>query len=94
MLALTPATGVLKWHYQFTPHDLHDWDSAETLMLVDAPYGGRDRKLLLQGNRNGFLYVLDRTNGHFLAASPFVHALTWASSIGSDGRLKLPPAAS
>jgi hypothetical protein len=62
-----PQTGALKWHYQFTPHDLHDWDATETPMLVDAPYGGRERKLLLQGNRNGFFYVLDRTNGQFLA---------------------------
>ena len=66
VLALDPQTGALKWHYQFTPHDLHDWDATETPMLVDAPYGGRERKLLLQGNRNGFFYVLDRTNGQFL----------------------------
>jgi len=91
VLALTPATGVLKWHYQFTPHDLHDWDATETPLLVDAPYGGRERKLLLQGNRNGFFYVLDRTNGQFLAASPFVHSLTWASGIGADGRPILLP---
>jgi alcohol dehydrogenase (cytochrome c) len=91
VLALTPETGVLKWHYQFTPHDLHDWDATETPMLVNAPYGGRERKLLLQGNRNGFFYVLDRTNGQFLAASPFVHALTWASGIGADGRPLLLP---
>jgi len=91
VLALTPETGVLKWHYQFTPHDLHDWDATETPMLVNAPYGGRQRKLLLQGNRNGFFYVLDRTNGQFLAASPFVHSLNWASGIGADGRpVRLP----
>ena len=72
VLALDPRTGALKWHYQFTPHDLHDWDATETPMLVDAPFRGRERKLLLQGNRNGFFYVLDRTNGQFLGASPFV----------------------
>ncbi len=75
VLALDPQTGKLKWHYQFTPHDLHDWDATETPMLVDAPYGGRDRKLLLQGNRNGFFYVLDRTAGQLLASSPFVHGI-------------------
>ena len=54
VVALDPATGNLKWHYQFTPHDLHDWDSAETPMVVNTSYGGVERKLLLQGNRNGF----------------------------------------
>lgn len=86
VVALNPATGKLKWHYQFTPHDLHDWDATETPMLVDINYHGEPRKLLLQGNRNGFFYVLDRTNGKFLSASPFVKKLTWAKSIGSDGR--------
>ena len=76
VLALDPHTGGLKWHYQFTPHDLHDWDATETPMLVDAAYRGQDRKLLLQGNRNGSFYVLDRTNGQLLSATPFVHGLT------------------
>ena len=86
VLALDPKTGKLKWHFQFTPHDLHDWDSTETPMVVDAMYGGEMRKLLLQGNRNGFFYVLDRTNGKFLSASPFVHRLTWAKGIAGNGR--------
>jgi alcohol dehydrogenase (cytochrome c) len=86
VVALDPQTGKLKWHYQFTPHDLHDWDATETPMLVDMNYQGEPRKLLLQGNRNGFFYVLDRTNGKFLAASPFVKKLTWASKIAPDGR--------
>ena len=91
MLALDPETGKLKWHYQFTPHDLHDWDATETPMLVDAEFRGRPRKLLLQGNRNGFFYVLDRLTGEFLLAEPFVKKLTWASGIGPDGRPKLLP---
>ena len=86
VLALQPKTGALKWYFQFTPHDLHDWDSTETPMVVDAEYHGHPRKLMLQGNRNGFFYVLDRTNGKFLAASPFVKRLTWAKGIGEDGR--------
>jgi alcohol dehydrogenase (cytochrome c) len=86
VLALNPRTGELKWHYQFTPHDLHDWDSTETPMVVDAEYHGHPRKLLMQGNRNGFFYVLDRTNGEFLSASPFVKQLTWAKGVGKDGR--------
>jgi alcohol dehydrogenase (cytochrome c) len=86
VVALEPKTGKLKWHYQFTPHDLHDWDATETPMLVDMNFQGALRKLLLQGNRNGFFYVLDRTNGKFLAANPFVRKLTWAKKIGADGR--------
>jgi alcohol dehydrogenase (cytochrome c) len=87
VVALDPKTGTLKWHYQFTPHDLHDWDATETPMLVDMAFqGSGPRKLLLQGNRNGFFYVLDRTNGKFLSASPFVKKLTWAKKIGADGR--------
>ena len=86
VVALDPKTGKMKWHYQFTPHDLHDWDATETPMLVDINYKGEPRKVLLQGNRNGFFYVLDRTDGKFLAASPFVKKLTWAKGIGPDGR--------
>ena len=86
VVALDPRTGKLKWHYQFTPHDLHDWDATETPMLVDATFQGAPRKLLLQGNRNGFFYVLDRTDGKFLSASAFVKKLTWAKKIGPDGR--------
>src|SRR5262249_20131793 len=89
VVALDVRTGKLRWHYQFTPHDLHDWDATEPLLLVDARFGGRDRKLLLQANRNGFFYVLDRTNGEFLLAKPFVKKLTWASAIGADGRPRL-----
>ncbi len=91
VVALDPRTGALKWHYQFTPHDLHDWDATETPMVVNTPYGGRPRQLLLQGNRNGFFYILDRASGRFLRATPFVHALTWANGIGKDGRPVLLP---
>ena len=91
VLALEPDTGKLKWHYQFTPHDLHDWDATETPILVDANFRGQPRKLLLQGNRNGFFYVLDRLTGKVLLAEPFVRNLTWASGIGEDGRPKLLP---
>ncbi len=86
VLALNPKTGKLKWHFQFTPHDLWDWDATEPLVLVDAKFQGRDRKLLLQANRNGFFYVLDRTNGEFLLGTPFVKRLTWASKIDAQGR--------
>jgi alcohol dehydrogenase (cytochrome c) len=86
VLALDPDTGKLKWHFQFTPHDLHDWDANQTPVLVDLEFRGKPRKLLLQGNRNGFFYVLDRLTGELLLAEPFVKNLTWASGVGKDGR--------
>ncbi|MGC1905341.1 MAG: PQQ-dependent dehydrogenase, methanol/ethanol family [Candidatus Acidiferrum sp.] len=86
VLAIDPDTGKLKWHFQFTPHDLYDYDATETPMLVDMPYKGQPRKLLVQANRNGFLYVLDRTTGQFLSATRFVDKLTWAKEIDSHGR--------
>jgi PQQ-dependent dehydrogenase (methanol/ethanol family) len=89
ILAVNPDTGKLKWYYQFTPHDVHDLDSTEPPVLVDARYHGEDRKLLLFANRNGFFYVLDRTNGQVLLANPFVSKVTWARAIGADGRPQL-----
>ncbi len=91
VLALDGKSGKLKWYFQYTPHDLHDWDAQQTAMLVDANFGGQPRKLLLQANRNGFFYVLDRISGKFLMAKPFVHKLTWASGIGPDGRPRVLP---
>ncbi len=86
VLALDRKTGKLKWHYQFTPHDTHDWDAAEPLLLVDATWRGQPRKLLLTGNRNGFFYLFDRAKGQLLLAKPFVQELNWAKEIGPDGR--------
>jgi alcohol dehydrogenase (cytochrome c) len=86
VVALDAKTGKLKWYYQFTPHDEYDWDATEPLVLADATWQGQPRKLLLQANRNGFFYVLDRTNGQLLLAKPFLKKLNWAEAIGSDGR--------
>jgi alcohol dehydrogenase (cytochrome c) len=86
MVALDPETGKLKWYFQFTPHDVHDWDAVEIPVLVDAPFRGATRKLLVQANRNGFYYVLDRTNGKFLHGTPFVKLLNWASGLTPEGR--------
>ncbi len=86
VLALEPETGKLRWYFQYTPHDLHDWDSTQTAMVVDADFEGKPRKLLLHANRNGYFYVLDRTNGEFLRATPFVQKLTWAKGIDAKGR--------
>jgi alcohol dehydrogenase (cytochrome c) len=86
VLALEPDTGKLKWYFQFTPHDLFDYDAVETPILIDTVYRGAARKLLVQANRNGFIYVLDRTDGKFISAAPFVEKLTWAKSIDATGR--------
>jgi PQQ-dependent dehydrogenase (methanol/ethanol family) len=86
LLALNAKTGDLKWHYQFTPHDLMDRDATEPNVLVDTVYRGKPRKLLLHADRNGFLYVLDRTNGELLLAKPFLHRIDWASGVAPDGR--------
>jgi len=86
VLALNAKTGELKWHYQFTPHDLLDRDATEPMVLVDTVYKGTPRKLLLHADRNGFFYVFDRTNGELLLAKTFLKKVDWASSIGRDGR--------
>jgi alcohol dehydrogenase (cytochrome c) len=86
ILALDAKTGRLRWHYQTTPHDLWDWDTTETPLVIDANWQGKPRRLLVQGNRNGFFYVFDRTDGKLLLAKQFIKDLTWATGIGPDGR--------
>ena len=76
----------MKWYYQFTPHDTHDWDATTPVVLVNTRFGGQDRKLLLHADRNGFFYVFDRTNGKLLLARSFVNRMTWASGIDERGR--------
>ena len=85
VIALDPDTGKLKWYYQFTPHDVHDWDSVQVPVLVDAEFQGRQRKLLYWANRNAFFYVLDRTNGEFLLGRAFAKQ-TWAKALDEKGR--------
>jgi PQQ-dependent dehydrogenase (methanol/ethanol family) len=86
ILAMNPANGALKWHYQFTPHDVRDRDATEPPVLIDALYLGKPRKLLLHADRNGFFYVLDRVTGELLLAKAFLRRVDWASGIGADGR--------
>jgi alcohol dehydrogenase (cytochrome c) len=85
MLALDADTGRLRWHFQFTPHDLYDYDATQIPVLIDADWEGHPRKLLVQANRNGFYYVLDRVDGRFLRATAFA-GVTWAKGIAADGR--------
>ncbi len=86
MIALDADTGKMKWYFQFTPHDVHDWDAVEIPVLLDAPIDGKTRKLLVQANRNGFYYVLDRVTGQFLSGTPFVKLLNWATGLTPQGR--------
>lgn len=91
VVALDPHTGKLKWHFQFTPHDVWDYDAQETPALVDAEWKGKPRKLLIQANRNGFFYVLDRTTGEFLSGWQYTKELTWATGLDAKGRpLRVP----
>jgi alcohol dehydrogenase (cytochrome c) len=86
VVALDAETGKLKWYFQFTPHDTHDWDAQSIPVLADVDYQGKPRKLLLHANRNGFYYVLDRVTGEFLSAKPFVEEIDWATGIDAKGR--------
>lgn len=86
LLAIDPDTGKMKWYFQFTPHDLYDYDAVQTPVLIDRLYKGEKRKLLIQANRNGFIYIFDRTNGRFLSATQFSKNLNWAKGIDSGGR--------
>ncbi|MBS1788535.1 MAG: PQQ-dependent dehydrogenase, methanol/ethanol family [Acidobacteria bacterium] len=90
VVAIDPNTGQRKWHYQFSPNDDHDWDANQDVILMDRIWQGRPRKLMIQANRNGFFYVLDRTNGKLLHAAPYVHQ-TWNAGFGADGRPKFAP---
>jgi alcohol dehydrogenase (cytochrome c) len=90
VLALDPDTGKLKWYFQFTPHDLHDWDSTQIPILLDGEFRGQQRKLLAWANRNGFFYLLDRTDGKFLLAKNFVKQ-TWAKGFDDNGRPEVIP---
>lgn len=92
VVALDGSTGKRAWHFQFTPHDSHDWDSNQTPVLADLSIDGVPRKVLCWANRNGFYYVLDRLNGEFLRGAPFVK-VNWASGLDADGRPVLTPAA-
>ncbi|MDQ6707312.1 MAG: acido-empty-quinoprotein group A [Acidobacteriota bacterium] len=85
IVALNPDTGKLAWYFQASPHDTHDWDDVETPVLFDAQIDGKPRKLLAQAARNGFFFVLDRTNGKSILTVPFV-GTNWAKGIDAKGQ--------
>jgi PQQ-dependent dehydrogenase (methanol/ethanol family) len=90
VVALDPDTGKLKWHYQFTPNDGHDWDAVQDMVLIDRVWRGQNRKLLLHADRNGHFYVLDRTSGAFLSGTPFVYQ-NWNKGFDQKGRPQQVP---
>ena len=85
IVALNPDTGKLAWGFQVSPHDTHDWDAAEVPVLVDGSFNGQPRKMLMQASRNGYFFVLDRTNGKSLLTKPFA-AVNWSKGIDEQGR--------
>jgi alcohol dehydrogenase (cytochrome c) len=88
LVALDADTGKLRWHYQFTPHDTHDWDSNHIPVLADLTINGQARKVVMVANRNGFFYTLDRTNGQLIVGKPYT-ATKWAREIGPNGPIVL-----
>ena len=90
LLAIDADTGTLKWYFQFSPHENHDWDSTEPAVLFNATIDGKPRKLVGFANRNGFYYVIDRVTGKFIKGVPFVKE-TWATGLDANGRPILAP---
>ena len=90
LVALDADTGERRWHYQFTPHDVHDWDSTQVPVLGELTINGQPRKVVMFANRNGFFYTIDRVTGKVIVAKPFVET-TWAKEIDATGRPMLLP---
>jgi alcohol dehydrogenase (cytochrome c) len=85
IVALNPETGKLVWSFQASPHDTHDWDAVETPVLVDGEFHGKPAKMLMQASRNGYFFVLDRSNGKSLLTEPF-GPVNWALGVDKQGR--------
>ncbi|MBJ7444782.1 MAG: methanol/ethanol family PQQ-dependent dehydrogenase [Sphingobium sp.] len=90
-LAIDPATGVIKWHYQTTPHDGWDFDGVNEFIPFDATINGKPMKLGAKADRNGYFFVLDRTNGKFISANKFVMQTTWANGFNKAGKPNVIP---
>jgi alcohol dehydrogenase (cytochrome c) len=91
-VAINIETGKMAWYYQTSPHDTHDWDSAQTPVLVDAEFNGQMRKLVLQASRNGYYFTLDRLTGEHLVTSKFSETVNWAKGINAKGQPVRDPA--
>jgi alcohol dehydrogenase (cytochrome c) len=86
IVALNVDTGKLAWHFQASPHDTHDWDSAQTPVLLDGEIDGKPRKLLAQANRNGYFFLLDRVTGKNIVTEPFLKTMNWSKGVDASGR--------
>ena len=91
LLAVNVDTGKMAWYFQTSPHDTHDWDSTQTPILADMPFNGRMRKLVMTATRNGYFFVLDRTNGQHLLTSKFGLVNNWATGLDAKGQPKRNP---
>jgi alcohol dehydrogenase (cytochrome c) len=92
VVAINVETGKIAWYYQTSPHDTHDWDSAQTPILVEGEFNGRPRKLVLQASRNGYFFTLDRLTGEHLVSSKFGESANWAKGINAKGQPARDPA--
>jgi alcohol dehydrogenase (cytochrome c) len=86
LVALNPDTGKMAWHFQTSPHDTHDWDSAQVPVLIDGQIDGRPRKLIAQAARNGYYFLLDRTNGQHITTVPYVDFMNWSLGVNAKGQ--------
>jgi alcohol dehydrogenase (cytochrome c) len=86
IVAINVDTGKMAWYYQTSPHDTHDWDSAQTPVLVDGEFNGRPRKLVLTASRNGYYFTLDRLTGEHLVTGKFSDTANWASDLNAKGQ--------
>ena len=85
IIALDPDTGKMAWYFQSSPHDTHDWDATQTPVLFDAEIGGQPRKLLAQASRNGWFFVLDRTNGRNVLSTEYIKT-NWTKGLDAKGQ--------
>ncbi len=86
IVALNVDTGKIAWYYQVSPHDTHDWDAVQTPILFNGEFNGKPRKLLAQASRNGYFFLLDRTNGEHLLTAPFIETLNWSKGLNAKGQ--------
>ena len=92
IVAINPDTGKMAWYFQPSPHDVHDWDAVETPVLFDAVVDGQARKLVMQASRNGYYFLLDRTNGKAIVTKPFIETVNWAKGLDAKGQPIADPA--
>ena len=91
LVAVNIDTGKLVWYYQTSPRDMHDWDSAQTPIMIDAVINGKPRKLVSTAARNGYFFTVDRVTGKYVASGKYGMYTNWAKGLDSEGRPILDP---